>query len=219
MFVGHLALAFGAKRSLPRTSLGWLMAAVTAADLLWPLFLLLGIERVTLAPGATPFTSLVFDAYPWSHSLLMDLVWGAGLGLLALLRGDSRHVAFWLGALVVSHWVLDVISHAPDMPLWPGPSPKLGFGLWNSIPATFLVEGLLWIGGLAMYLRARRPSNWTGWVALGTFFVVTTAIWADSPWTPLPPSPHALAWFALIGWLLIPWALWIDRTWQLSAAS
>ena len=133
MFVGHLAVALVAKRGAPAVNLGWLMAGVTALDLIWPVFVLAGVEHVRIEPGATAFTPLVFDSYPWSHSLVMAPIWG--LALVAAARW--RHVtapAWLLVALVVSHWFLDFASHAPDLPLWPGPSPRLGLGLMRREP-------------------------------------------------------------------------------------
>ena len=160
MFVGHLAVAFIGKRAAPSVSLGWHMAAVTALDLIWPFLLLAGVETVTIQSGATAFTPLVFDSYPWSHSLVMSVFWAAVLYGLARWRGASKQAARVLGILVVSHWVLDFVSHAPDMPLWPGSSPRFGLGLWNSIPATLVVEGLLWVAGITVYLKLRRPLRW-----------------------------------------------------------
>jgi hypothetical protein len=158
VFVGHLAVGLAAKRVAPRVNLGWLIAGVTALDLVWPIFVLAGIERVRIVPGATAFTPLVFAYYPWSHSLVMAFVWGGVLAGLARALGVPRSYTLLLVGLVVSHWVLDFVSHAPDMPLWPGPSPRLGLGLWNSIPATLLVEGILWVTGIVVYLRTVRPA-------------------------------------------------------------
>jgi hypothetical protein len=212
MFVGHFALALGSKREAPTVSLGWFIAAVTALDLVWPIFVLAGIEKVSVVPGATAFNPLVFDYYPWSHSLLMSLVWGAGLGALALWRGVPRRTAYLIGALVVSHWVLDFITHAPDMPLWPGNSPRLGLGLWNSIPGTFVVEGALWIAGLAYYLRGRRATKWIGPAALWSVVGISTVMWVTGPWSPPPPmDARSLGLFALLGWLVVPWFALADR--------
>ena len=211
MFVGHLALAFAAKRAAPRVSLGWLMAGVTALDLLWPLLLLAGVEEVAIKSGATAFTPLVFVSYPWSHSLVMACIWGLLLAAQARTMRISARGAWLLAALVVSHWLLDVVTHAPDMPLWPGESPHLGLGLWNSIPGTFAVEGALWVAGISLYLRGRRPATWKGPVALWSLIVVSTVMWAAGPYAPPPPSERALAWFALIGWVIVPWAAFADR--------
>lgn len=212
MFVGHLAVALAAKRAAPRVNLGWLMAGVTGLDLVWPVFVIAGIEKVRIVPGATAFTPLVFDSYPWSHSLVMAFVWGLVLVVIARRFGVPSSYSLLLVGLVVSHWVLDVISHAPDMPLWPGPSPRLGLGLWNSIPATFIVEGGLWVAGIAIYLRTHRLMGLRARIAFWSLVLITTAMWAPGPWSPLPPSSKALGWFALIGWIIIPWAALADRS-------
>jgi hypothetical protein len=219
MFVGHLALAFASKRVDPRPSLGWYVAAVVALDLLWPLFLLFGIEHVRVAPGATAFTPLVFESYPWSHSLLMSAVWGALLAGIARWRGVAPRTALLLALLVMSHWVLDFITHAPDMPLWPGASPRLGLGLWNSIAGTIIIEGLLWIAGIWLYLAPRRATSWIGPVALWSFILVCTAMWISGPWSPPPPTERAMGWFGLIGWITVPWAALADRHYALRAAA
>lgn len=211
MFVGHLAVAFAGKRVSPKTSLGWFMAAATALDLLWPLFLLAGIEHVRIVPGAMAFTPLDLAYFPWSHSLLMAVGWGLLLAALARWRGVESRAVWLIAALVVSHWILDFVTHAPDMPLWPGNSPRYGLGLWNSIPGTFAVEGLLWVACITLYLRARRPRNGVGAVAFWSFVVISTVMWAMGPWSAPPPSERALAWFALIGWITVPWAVWADR--------
>ena len=211
MFVGHLAVALGAKRAAPAVNLGWLMAGVTALDLLWPLFLLAGIEQVSVVPGATAFNPLVFDSYPWSHSLVMACVWGLVLAGLGRWRTPVP-VGGLLFALVVSHWVLDFASHAPDMPLWPGASsPKLGLGLWYSIPATLIVEGAMWVAGIWLFLRTRGRWTTAAKIWFWSLVVICTAMWASGPWGPLPPSGKALGVFSLIGWLLVPWAALSDR--------
>ena len=210
MFIGHLAVALASKRLAPRVSLGWLMAGATALDVVWPIFVLAGIERVSIVPGATAFNSLVFDYYPWSHSLFMAVVWGIVLAGLARAADVPRSAVPLLLTLVLSHWVLDVISHAPDMPLWPGRSPHLGLSLWNSIPATFAVEGLMWVAGIVIYLRAHRLDGLARRIAFWSLIVVSTLMWAAGPWSPAPASAKELGLFALIGWIIIPWAAWAD---------
>jgi membrane-bound metal-dependent hydrolase YbcI (DUF457 family) len=211
MFVGHVAVAMAAKRREPSVNLGWYMAGVTALDLVWPIFVLAGAEHVRILPGATAFTPLVFESYPWSHSLVMACAWGLVLAALARWR-TPMSVGWLLFALVVSHWVLDFASHAPDMPLWPGASsPKLGLGLWYSIPATLIVEGAMWIAGIGLFLRT--PGRWTTGAKIWfwSLVVICSAMWASGPWGPVPPSEKALGAFALIGWILVPWAALADR--------
>ena len=218
MFVGHTAIALAAKATTPRVSLGWLVAAAFALDLLWPMFLVAGIEQVSIVPGATAFNPLVFDSYPWSHSLLMACVWGLCAAGVARLLGTSNGVAGLIAAVVVSHWVLDWVSHVPDLPLWPGQSPLFGLGLWNSVIGTLLVEGALYLVGIALYVRSTRPVDRIGSLGFWAFLVVCAAMWASSPWSPPPPSPKALAWFSFGGWLLVAWAAWSDRHRAIKAA-
>ncbi len=212
MFVGHIAIAYAAKRARPEVSLGWYYAAVSALDLLWPIFLLAGVEQVDLTTPGTAFTPITFTSYPWSHSLLMALVWAIALGGLARRRGVSADAAKLVGALVLSHWFLDLFTHAPDLPLWPGDSPKFGLALWNHIASTYVVEGTLWLVGLGIYLSVRRPLGVKGWAAFLSFVLVSTAIWAPGPFAPPPASVVAVGTMALIGgWLSILWAAWGDR--------
>jgi len=211
VFVGHLAVALAAKARAPQISLGYWVAAAIALDLLWPVFLLLGIERVTIAPGATAFTPLIFDSYPWSHSLAMAAVWGMLAAALARWRGQSFGVAVLLALVVLSHWLLDYATHAPDMPLWPGASPRIGLGLWQSVPATLLIEGIMFTGAVALYLRRTRAIDRTGHVSFWSFILISAAIWAAGPWSP-PPNTRALAWVGLAAtWLLVAWAAWADK--------
>src|SRR5438132_6962683 len=161
MFIGHFALGFAAKRAAPRLSLAILFAAAQLADVIWPVLVALGIEQVRIQPGITAFTPLDFVSYPYSHSLLMLLIWGAIFA--ALCASVTRERLAWLvvGALVVSHRVLDWITHRPDMPLYPG-SAKFGLGLWNSVPATIAVEVVMFFAGIWIYARATRARDAIG---------------------------------------------------------
>ena len=212
MFVGHLAVAFTGKTTSQRTSLVWFVAAANLVDLIWPLLLLAGIERVRIDPGNTAFTPLAFDWYPWTHSLLMGVAWGIALAALARASGVARGAAGLIGALVVSHWILDFVTHRPDLPLWPWTDGTYGLGLWQSISGSFAVESLMWIAGLALFLRVRRPCGIAGYVALWSFVLVSTAIWVSGPFAPPPPSAEAVAWFGVFGWIILPWAWWIEHT-------
>ena len=210
MFVGHLAVALASKRAVPRVSLGVLVGATVWLDLIWPPLLLLGLERVRVDPGNTAFTPLAFDSYPWSHSLVMVLLWGALAGLAAAALYKDRTAGAVIGLLVVSHWVLDAASHRPDMPLWPGAGPKVGLGLWNSIPLTLTIEGAMWIAGLAIYLRATRPIDRLGSILFWSLVALCTVMWAGGPFSPPPPGAEAVAKFSVGVWLLPVWAGWAD---------
>jgi hypothetical protein len=209
MFVGHLALALGVKAAEPRVPLGAAVAAAFGLDLLWPIFLLLGVETVRIHVGDTAFTNLAFESYPWSHSLLVVLGWSGLAGCLARMAYGSWGVGSLVGALVLSHWVLDFVTHRPDLPLWPG-GPVAGLGLWNSIAGAILVEGALLAGGLWLYARSSSARDRTGVWALVALVLFTGILWVTQPWSPPPPSANAVAWGALVLWLLPPWARWIE---------
>jgi hypothetical protein len=210
VFLGHLAVGFAAKTVAPRATLGTAVMGVLLADLLWPLLLLAGLEEVRIAPGITAVTPLDFVSYPISHSLLADLLWGAALGgAYYALRRDGRGAAVLAGC-VISHWVLDFVSHRPDMPLVPGGA-RYGLGLWDSVPATVAVELVLLAAGLLLYLRATRAADRLGSVALWTFVLFLLAAYAANLLGPPPPDVRTLAIAANASWLLVAWAYWIDR--------
>src|SRR5262252_2967017 len=136
MFIGHFAVGFAAKRFAPRTSLGWLIAAALFLDLVWPVLVIAGIEAVRIDPGNTAFTPLDFVYYPWSHSALMTLAWAALVAAAFQWKVGYGPGTLAVGIAVASHWILDAVSHRPDLPLAPGVQAKAGLGLWNSVAAT-----------------------------------------------------------------------------------
>lgn len=213
MFIGHFAVGFAAKRVAPGASLGTLFLAAQFIDLLWPLLLLFGLERVRIVPGITAMTPLDFEHYPWSHSLLMVAVTGLAAGGLYWLFTGRRNAggATLVALLALSHWVLDWVTHQPDLPLYPGGSARLGLGLWNSPAATLVIEGLMWVGGIALYLKATRPLDRTGRVVFWSLIALLTFIYAGNLTSPPPANLSVLAWAAMVGWLVPFWGAWADR--------
>jgi hypothetical protein len=211
VFIGHFALGFAAKRATPRLSLASLFAAAQLADVLWPVFVAVGIEEVRIEPGNTAFTPLDFVSYPFSHSLALLVVWGILLGAIAAWRAADARAFLIVLALVVSHWLLDVLTHRPDMPLYPG-GPRVGLGLWNSVPATLAVELAMFAIGVWTYARSTRAVDRTGrwsFVALVTFLLLT--YFANIAGPP-PPSVTALWIVAIVGaFLILTWSWWVDR--------
>jgi hypothetical protein len=210
VFVGHLAVALGAKKFEPEVPLAATVAAAFALDLAWPVLLLAGVEVVRVSPGDTAFTSLAFESYPWTHSLAMVLVWSAIGFVVGRAFFGSQRSGVVLGTLVLSHWVLDWITHRPDLPLWPD-GPLTGLGLWNSIPGTIAVEAGLLLAGIWLYRTASKAQDRTGSITFAALPAVTGLLWISQPWAPLPGSAAAVAWGAMILWLLLPWAVWIER--------
>jgi len=212
MFIGHFALGFAAKPAVPRVSLAMLTLAALFADVLWPILVLAGVEQVRIDPGNTAFTPLEFVSYPWSHSLLLLAVWGVCLGAAYRIIFGGRRTVVVLALLVISHWVLDWITHAPDMPLYPG-GPKEGLSLWNSIPLTMVVETLMFAAGLYVYTRTTRAKDaigrW-GFVSLG---VTLAAIYfVDGLFGAPPPTILALCVVGVAASVVFTaWAWWTDR--------
>ena len=213
MFLGHYALGLAAKRLAPKTSLGALIAAPTLADLLWPVFLLLGWERVTVVPGPNPFLIFQFDSYPISHSLLTLVGWGLLFAFLYRMRTGNAQGAVILGLLVVSHWVLDYVTHRPDLPLFPWvTSPKVGLALWDSPVGTIIVEAIMFVAGIALYLKTTRARDRVGSYGLAAFLAVLVLSYLAALLSPPPTNIRALAIGGIVfGWLFVACAAWIDR--------
>lgn len=211
MFIGHYAVALAVRKAAPCVSLGTLILAAQFLDLLWPAFLLLGIEHVRIAPGNTAFTPLDFYDYPISHSLLTVVGWSLAFGFFyGLLRRD-RKASFVLAFCVLCHWVLDFVVHRPDLPLAPELHSRFGLGLWNSIPATVTLELFMFVASLAIFLSASKAVDAVGRTAFIIFIVFILLIYAGNIFGGPPPSVTALAWFGLTQWLIVSWAYWIDR--------
>src|SRR3989442_12317436 len=191
MFIGHYALGLAAKRFAPQTSLGTLFAGPTLADLLWPVFLLLGWERVNPVGGTNPFLTLAFDAYPISHSLLTLIGWGVLLAVLYPWRSGDARPATVVALLVVSHWVLDFVTHVPDMPLYPG-GPTVGLGLWNSVAGTVIIEGSMFVAGAWIYVTTTRARDAVGRYALWALLAFLLVSYVASLFTWPPPTLQAI---------------------------
>jgi len=211
MFIGHFAVGFAAKKYAPRPSLGTYIMAINFLDLLWPIFLLLGIERVEINPGNTAFTPLAFVYYPYSHSLLAAIFWATlfSATYYFLRKEVSGSGMLWLA--VFSHWILDAVSHKPDLPLFPGSTILVGFGLWNSVSLTMIVEITIFIIGIILYASETSPKNKLGtisfWSLVGFLFVS----YLSNAFGPPPPSEKFLMMFSPSLWLFVFWGYWIER--------
>ncbi|MCH7619412.1 MAG: hypothetical protein IH880_06545 [Candidatus Marinimicrobia bacterium] len=210
MFIGHYAIAMLGKKYSPQLSLGTLFLSVQLVDLLWPIFLLAGLEHVKIEPGNTAFTPLNMINYPITHSLLGGIIWGGILAFIYYMVKKVKRSSIILGIGVVSHWILDLLMHKPDLPIYPGGA-KYGFGLWNSVPGTFVVELTLFAFGIYTYIKLTKPKDKTGnWLFWGLIVFLLSA-WLSSAFGPPPPNVNVLAASALLLWLLVPWGYWIDR--------
>jgi membrane-bound metal-dependent hydrolase YbcI (DUF457 family) len=212
MFIGHFAVGFAAKRVAPRASLGSYIAATIFLDMLWPVFLLVGIEQVRIAPGITAFTPFDFVHYPWSHSLLMAGFWAMIFGGAHYLFRRDGTTARMLGVVVFSHWILDWVSHRPDLQLAPGFAFRTGLSLWNSIPATVAVEGTMFLAAAWWYERATEALDGIGrWAWYGLITLLLFAYGASLGPPPREGQETMVAFVGIAAWLFVPWAAWTDR--------
>jgi hypothetical protein len=211
MFVGHYALGLATKRLAPRTSLGALIAAPILLDLLWPIFLLIGWEYVSIEPNPNPFLRLHFDAYPISHGLVAVIGWATLFASIYL--GVARYligaITIWFS--VISHWLLDYLVHRPDLPLYAGSNRLLGLGLWNKPKVTMAIELAMFAAGILIYLQTTRAKNAIGKYAFWFFVLALVGLYAAVIFAPPPSSVKKLAIGTMFSWLFVAWAWWLDR--------
>jgi membrane-bound metal-dependent hydrolase YbcI (DUF457 family) len=211
MFLGHFGLGFASKKINERPSLGTYFLAAQFIDLLWPLFLVTGIETVKIDAGNTAFTPLNFISYPYSHSLVAVLVWALIFGVVYYVVKKDRRAATLLGALVVSHWLLDLLTHRPDLPLAPWSDSRYGFGLWNNVMATIMLELVVFAVGVYLYFKNTVAKNKVGKISLWALVIFMVVVYFMNAFGPPPPSEEAIGFAGFSQWLLIAWGYWIDH--------
>jgi hypothetical protein len=210
MFIGHYAVGLASKDFAPRASMGALIAGPILLDLLWPIFLLLGWEHVSIVPNSNPFLRLQFDSYPISHGLVAVIGWATLYA--SIFFGVTRYIAgtivIWIG--VVSHWLLDFVVHQADLPLISG-GRLFGLGLWNHRWLTMALEFALFAIAAWTYQRRTRPKDKIGLYAFVAFVLFLLLAYGAASFGPAPSSVKKLAGIALLTWLMIPWAWWFDK--------
>ena len=217
MFVGHYGAALALKSAESRASLGLLFLGVQFVDILFFPLVLAGVERMNIVPGYTESTHFELVYMPYTHSLVASILWAAliaGVAFVAL--GDRprrRSIALVLGAAVFSHWVFDLIVHTPDLPLLGDASTKLGFGLWNNAPLTFVLEAAILLGGLWLYLRATAPRAASRLARFGMvgYVVLLIALNVYNLFGPPPAAFTEVFGLAMVSYLgLAGIAFWLD---------
>ena len=212
MFIGHFGVGLAAKKVATKTSLGTLFLATQFIDPLWPLFLIFGIEQVKIDPGNTAFTPFDFVLYPYSHSLIAVLFWSLIFGSIYFLIKKDLKTSIWLGVLVLSHWILDFITHRPDLPLLIGSnSPMVGLGIWNSVIATILIEGGIFILGVYLFIKITKARNKIGIYSFWSLIIFLILIYGMNLLGPPPESVDAIGYVGLSQWLIIAWGYWIGK--------
>lgn len=195
MFVGHYGVSFAAKRIAPTIPLWALFVAVQLLDVFWAPLILLRIEKVRIVPGITASNPLDLYYMPYTHSLLAALLWSAGALLVYRLsgtRGAVGKAALVVALAVFSHWILDLLVHRPDLPLYDNTA-KVGLGLWNFPAVAFALEAGLLFGGMWLYFRTGLVPR----LRMVVFGLVMLVIQAYVFFGPPPASDRAAAWTAL----------------------
>lgn len=212
MFIGHFGAGFAAKRVDKKISLGTLFLASQFIDLLWPILLLLGLESVKIESGNTAVTPLNFISYPISHSMFGVIIWGILFGIVYYLIKKNLRGSILLGVLVFSHWLLDLLTHRPDLQLFPWSDYKVGLGLWNSFYGTVIVEGLIFTAGVFIFYKVSKPQSNSKKILFWSLVTFLTAVYIMNLFGPPPPTEEPIAFVGLAQWMLIAWAYWIDRS-------
>ena len=215
MFIGHYAAAFAARAVKPAVPLWVLFVAVQLVDFAWAAFIITGVEHVRIEPGLMAASSLDLYHMPWTHSLVAALIWSVAAGAIYMLfkRGGSALMAgVIIAAAVFSHWLADLIVHAPDLAVYPG-GPKLGFGLWNSLFWSQLVEVGLLLIGFAIYMAKTQPTSrlsaYTPWALI--VFMLALQAYSHLPMETVP-SIQQFAMTGLVGYSLLCVMAWaVDR--------
>lgn len=210
MGIGHVAVGFAAKRLVPRVPVAVLVLAAILVDVLWGAAILAGLEHARIVPGITQASPLDLYDYPYTHSLLAGVLWALVFGGAFFVFKRYRAGALTAGLLVLSHWVLDVVSHRPDVPVFVN-GPYLGLGLWRSLPATILVEEAMVIAGIVLYLRATRARNAGGRWGFAAYAAVMLAMGAAGYLGPPPPDIRPIAAFNVLSLVLVLILHAIDR--------
>jgi membrane-bound metal-dependent hydrolase YbcI (DUF457 family) len=210
-WVGHFGVSLAAKRVAPKASLGILMLASLFPDLpAWALFLA-GIEHARNHPGITRTNSLEMYDIAISHSLATAALWGALLAATYFLWRRYSRASWVILVLVLSHWLLDFLSHRSDMPLAPAMHHHFGLGLYNSPIGILVVEGFIWLGGIIVYARATRARRRAGaWLFWGVV-VLLTALWLGTLVGSAPPNLRRAGSSSLIFFsIVVLWAYLVD---------
>lgn len=213
MFIGHFGLSFAAKKAAPQVSLGILFIATQFVDILWPFLLIFNIEKVAIIPGYTKTNAFEFLLYPYTHSLLMNIVWGVMVGLIYWLVKRDRQGAIVVGICVLSHWFLDLIVHVADLPLTPFSDYKLGFGLWNHVMIALFTEIAIFLIGTSVYAAITKAKNkigkWGLWILVALLLIINLT----NTFGPTPPDSIMTLFISSIiaSVLIISLAYWVDK--------
>jgi hypothetical protein len=213
MFVGHYGVAFAAKPAAPVVPLWLYFVAVQWLDVVWSILVLLGIEKLRIIPGFTEANSLDLYYMPYTHGLLGALVLSLlfGAGSAAVIAQRKATVFAITSTAVFSHWILDLVVHTPDLPLY-GDRDKVGLGLWHHVVLSFPLELIVLIAGALIYSRAVPSASVRGRNVFVSFIALLVILQIYANFGPPPASESAMAIMALGFYVVLAaMAAWVAR--------
>lgn len=202
MLVGHYSAALLAKAASPRLPLWLLVLAVQLVDFAHALLVLAGVERVRF-DTSLPSNPVDLTFIPFSHGLPSTILLGVAVFCGARKWLGETKPALALALAAASHWILDLLVHRPDLPLW-GNSFRVGLALWNHPALAFLLELGLLLGCGAILARSGVLQRTRRTVFVG-FLAVLLVVLVVSFLGTVPPSPRALAGTLLVFLLAAAW--------------
>jgi hypothetical protein len=194
MFVGHYGVSFAMQPAARRVPLWVWFIAVQWLDVVWSLLVLLGVEKLRIVPGFTQANALDLYYMPFTHglpgSIVLSLIFGAIVALFT--AGNRLKTALLVAAASFSHWVLDLIVHTPDLPLYDN-SAKVGFGLWRNVALSFPLELAILVIGALIYARATKFKSAKGPYVFWGFICLLAVVQVGANFGPLPTSSQTMA--------------------------
>jgi hypothetical protein len=194
MFVGHYGVSFAMQPAARRVPLWVWFIAVQWLDVVWSLLVLLGVEKLRIVPGFTQANPLDLYYMPFTHglpgSILLSLIFGAIVALFT--AGNRLKTALLVAAASFSHWVLDLIVHTPDLPLYDN-SAKVGFGLWRNVALSFPLELITLLIGALVYVRVRKFKSAKGRYVFWGFIALLAVVQVGGNFGPQPSSSQTMA--------------------------
>ena len=213
MFVGHYGPSFAIRAVDKSIPLWFLFIAVQLVDVLWAIFVLLGIEKVRIVPGITATNPLDLYYMPYTHSLIGSVAWA---GAAAVAYKLTPRLGNWKAGLLVavavfSHWILDLLVHRPDLPLYDNAA-KVGFGWWNYPVFAFVLEAAFLFGGIYLYFTKTKATTAGSRYGMIVFGILMLAIQSVVFFGPPPGSDKQLAVTALVSYgAFAAVAFWLER--------
>ncbi len=172
--------------------------------------LLAGVEQVAITTDPSSPVPLIFTEYPVSHSLLTTLAWALLFCVIYFLFKRNAKGSIMICFLVLSHWLLDLLVHVPDLPLTPFTEYKVGLGLWRHKYLELGTELLMFAIGVYMYVSSTTAKNKTGSIALWALVIFLVTVQFINVFGPPPADAEPVVYMATSQWLLVLWAYWAD---------